>query len=66
MAQSQRIVHEVKNENHIHALMDKHADLDKRIAQECKNPGASSYLIRELKARRLRIKEEIEEYVKNE
>lgn len=45
----------------IEALMARHADLERQIHAELKRPGTSDTLIRQLKARKLRVKEEIED-----
>lgn len=43
------------------ALRARHAELDRRIHDEMKRPAMSESLIRDLKARKLRLKDEMEE-----
>lgn len=45
----------------IEALMARHAELERQIQRELKRPAMSETLIRELKARKLRLKDEIQE-----
>lgn len=44
---------------HIAALSQKHADLDRRITREMRKPLPDDGTLRTLKARKLRIKEEM-------
>ena len=50
-----------KAANRLEALMARHADLERQIHTEMKRPAMSETMIRQLKARKLRVKEEIEE-----
>ena len=50
-----------KQPNRLEALQARHADLERQIHMELKHPGTSETLIRQLKRRKLRLKEEIEE-----
>jgi hypothetical protein len=50
-----------KTAHRIEALMVRHAELERQIHAEMKRPAMSETLIRQLKARKLRVKEEIEE-----
>jgi len=45
--------------SHISALESKHAGLERRIAEERSRPLPNEALIKELKRRKLRIKEEL-------
>jgi hypothetical protein len=45
--------------SHISALESKHAGLERRIAEERNRPLPNEALIKELKRRKLRIKEEL-------
>jgi len=45
--------------SHISALETKHAGLERRIAEERARPSPNDVLIKELKRRKLRIKEEL-------
>jgi len=45
--------------SHISALESKHAGLERRIAEEQARPLPNDGLIREMKRRKLRIKEEL-------
>lgn len=45
--------------SHISALESKHAGLERRIAEEMIRPSPNDGLIKELKRRKLRIKEEL-------
>ena len=44
---------------HISALESKHAGLERRIAEEQGRPSPNDALLKELKRRKLRIKEEL-------
>ncbi|OYU36597.1 DUF465 domain-containing protein [Novosphingobium sp. PASSN1] len=44
---------------HISALESKHAGLERRIAEERARPAPNDALLKELKRRKLRIKEEL-------
>lgn len=50
-----------KQPNRPEALQARHAELERQIHTELKHPGTSEALIRQLKRRKLRVKEEIEE-----
>ena len=45
--------------SHVNSLQLKHAGLERQIAQEMSRPMPDAGLVRELKKRKLRIKEEI-------
>ncbi|WP_448657865.1 YdcH family protein [Sphingomonas sp. CJ99] len=48
----------MQNAHHV-ALEQKHATLDRKIAQEAQRPSPNSELLSELKRRKLKLKEEI-------
>ncbi len=48
--------------SHISALETKHADLERRIAEEQGRPSPNGNLLKELKRRKLRIKEELAQF----
>ncbi|MBU0800933.1 MAG: YdcH family protein [Alphaproteobacteria bacterium] len=50
-----------KQPQRIEALMARHAELERQIHRELQRPAMSETLIRELKARKLRLKDEIQE-----
>lgn len=45
--------------SHVNALQTKHAGLDSRLKQELSRPAPDDVTIKELKRRKLRLKEEI-------
>lgn len=61
MSLQTRDIAQHKSSKRIEALMARHADLERQIHAEMKRPGTSETLIRQLKSRKLRVKEEIEE-----
>lgn len=50
-----------KTPQRIEALLARHAELERRIHSALQSPGLSEDLIRELKMRKLRLKDEIHE-----
>ena len=48
--------------SHISALETKHADLERRIVEEQARPSPNSDLLKDLKRRKLRIKEELAQF----
>jgi hypothetical protein len=48
------------NQGHLDALRAKHAALSEKIDDEMRSPSASHVLIRQLKAQKLRLKDQIE------
>lgn len=53
--------HAATNPQRVEALMARHAELEQQIHRELKRPAMSEDLIRELKMRKLKLKDEIEE-----
>ncbi len=51
--------------SHISALETKHAGLERRIADELARPSPSADQLMELKRRKLRIKEELAQFVQH-
>lgn len=51
---------ETVNDNHIQALQEKHAGLERRIHEEESRPFPDEQTVKELKRQKLRIKEEIQ------
>ena len=49
-------------QTHLIALENKHADLDRRIANEAHRPMPDGFLLKTLKKQKLRIKEEMRIY----
>lgn len=47
---------------HAHALAEKHAALDRIIAQEINRPSPDTLRVAQLKRQKLRLKEEIQRY----
>lgn len=45
--------------SHISALQSKHAGLERRITEELARPSPNADVVKELKRRKLRIKEEL-------
>jgi len=45
--------------SHLNALQSKHAVLERQIAQEMARPAPDGILVKDLKLRKLRIKEEL-------
>ena len=45
--------------SHVSALQLKHAGLERQIAEEMSRPSPDNSMVRELKKRKLRIKEEL-------
>ncbi len=45
--------------SHVSALQTKHAGLERRIAEERARPSPNDVLLKELKRRKLKIKEEL-------
>ena len=45
--------------SHLSALQNKHAGLERRIAEERARPSPDDVLLKELKRRKLKIKEEL-------
>lgn len=50
-----------KNDNHFESLKEKHAAYEAMIAEEQKRPGRNELYIRELKLKKLKVKEQLEE-----
>lgn len=48
--------------SHVDALETKHADLERAIAQENSRPAPDDTMLRQLKLKKLRIKEELASY----
>ena len=46
--------------SHLSALQSKHAGLERRIAEERLRPSPNEVLLKELKRRKLKIKEELQ------
>lgn len=51
----------MSTDNHIDALKNRHADLERKIDEEEKRPLPDEALIAELKKQKLRLKDEISE-----
>ena len=49
----------MSTDNHIDALQNRHAELDRKIDEEEKRPLPDEALIAELKKQKLRVKDEI-------
>ncbi len=50
-----------KKDNHLLALREKHATYEAMIKEEQKRPGRNELYIRELKLKKLKVKEQLEE-----
>jgi len=53
--------HTAAYKGHIDALLSKHSTLSKRIDEEIKHPSTDGFVLRQLKAQKLRLKDEIEQ-----
>jgi hypothetical protein len=50
----------MSSQSHLDALIQRHRTLDEQIADKCLRPGADSTELHNLKAEKLRLKDEIE------